>query len=267
MKIYLSIFRIRLLNLMQYRAVAIGEIGMRFVWGFMEITAYLALYRTSGGGFPMELSQTVSYIWMQQVFYVFFSVVFGDNEILESISSGAIAYELVRPMNLYGRWFSQSLANRLSYTVLNCLPALIFAFILPKPYRITLPAGVSQMIFFLLSMVLALCIVVEFAMLLYISLFYTLSHRGMKIIVTAVTSFLSGGVIPLPFFPEAILAVINLLPFAAMQNMPLLIFNGKLTGTGMISGIVFQLFWLAVLYAAGQMGMRAALKKVVVQGG
>lgn len=264
MKIYLSIFRIRLLNLMQYRAVAIGEIGMRFVWGFMEISAYLALYHASGSDFPMELSQTVSYIWMQQVFFVFFSVVFGDNEIIDSIRSGAIAYELVRPMNLYGRWFSQSMANRVAYTVLNCMPALVIAFIIPKPYRITLPASLVQMGAFLISMALALCIVVEFAMLLYVSLFYTLSHRGIKIIVTALTSFLSGGVIPLPFFPEPVLAVVNLLPFAAMQNMPLLIFSGNLAGVDVIGGIAFQLFWVAVLFVIGQFSMRTALKKVVV---
>ncbi len=267
MKMYLSVFRIRLINNLQYRAVALGAIITRFAWGFMEILAYSMLYRASNAVFPMELSQTVSYIWMQQTLIVLFSVVFSDGEIYSAIGSGSIAYELVRPMNLYGRWFCQSAANRVAFTMLNCLPALLVALIIPKPYRMSLPLGVGQFFLFLLSVVLALCVVVAFAMLMYISLFYTLSHRGVRVIVTALTTFLSGGVIPLPFFPAPVLAVVRLLPFAAMQNMPLLIYSGNIAGLEALKGIVFQLFWLAALFVIGQLTMQHSLKRVIVQGG
>ncbi|QHQ59563.1 ABC transporter permease [Anaerocolumna sedimenticola] len=267
MKMYLSVFRIRFINNLQYRAVALGAIITRFAWGFMEILAYAMLYRASNAVFPMELSQTVSYIWMQQTLIVLFSVVFSDGEIYSAIGSGSIAYELVRPMNLYGRWFCQSAANRVAFTMLNCLPALLVALIIPKPYRMSLPLGMGQFFLFLLSVVLALCVVVAFAMLMYISLFYTLSHRGVRVIVTALTTFLSGGVIPLPFFPAPVLAVVRLLPFAAMQNMPLLIYSGNIAGVEALKGIVFQLFWLATLFIIGQLTMQHSLKRVIVQGG
>ena len=52
-----------------------------------------------------------------------------------------------------------------------------------------------------------------------------------------------------------------------MQNMPLQIFCGKLTGMDAMQGVFFQLFWLAALVLTGQLFMRASLKKVVVQGG
>lgn len=267
MRMYLSVFRIRFINSLQYRAVAIGSILSRFAWAFMEILAYSALYHTSNAAFPMNFSQTVSYIWMQQTLIVLFSVVFADGEIYSSIGNGSIAYELVRPMNLYGRWFCQSAANRVAFTILNCLPALLAAYIIPGPYRMSLPLTMGQFLLFLLSTVLALCVVVTFAMLMYISLFYILSQRGIRIIVTALTTFLSGGVIPLPFFPEPVLAVVKLLPFAAMQNMPLLIYSGNIAGVDALKGIAFQVFWLGVLFLVGQFTMGRALKKVIVQGG
>jgi ABC-2 type transport system permease protein len=267
MKMYMSVFRIRFINSMQYRAVTLGEIIVRFMWWFMEILAYSALYRTGNIVFPMEFSQTVSYIWMQQTLFVLFSVVFSDEEIYSAIGSGSIAYELVRPMDLYGRWFCQSTANRVAFTILNCLPALLIALIKPERYRMSLPLDLGQFLLFLLSIVLALCVVVAFAMLMYISLFYMVSQRGIKIIVTALTTFLSGGIVPLPFFPAPILAVVHLLPFAAMQNMPLLIYSGKIVGADALKGIVFQLFWLVTLLILGQLTMRQALKKVIVQGG
>lgn len=267
MKMYLSVFRIRFINSLQYRVVTFGAIITRFMWGFMEILAYTMLYRTASTAFPMEFSQTVSYIWMQQILIVLFSVVFADGEIYTSIGDGSIAYELVRPMDLYGRWFCQSAANRVAFTMINCLPALLVALIMPKPYRMSLPTDLGQLFLFLISLVLALCVVVAFAMLMYISLFYTLSQRGVRIMVTALTTFLSGGVIPLPFFPAPVLAVVKLLPFAAMQNMPLLIYSGNIAGLEAIKGIFFQIFWLAALFFIGQFCMNQALKRVVVQGG
>lgn len=267
MKMYVSVFRIRLINSMQYRAVAFGAIITQFMWGLMQILAFSALYRTGHTTFPMEFSQTVSYIWMQQTLMMLFLVVFSDGEIYSAIGSGSIAYELVRPMDLYGRWFCQSAANRVAFTILNCLPVLLVAFIMPEQYRMSLLLDMGQFFLFLLSTVLALCVVVAFAMLMYISLFYMVSQRGIKIIVTALTTFLSGGVIPLPFFPAPVLAVVQLLPFAAMQNMPLLIYSGNIVGVDALKGIAFQLFWLAVLFLIGQLTMRRALKKVIVQGG
>jgi ABC-2 type transport system permease protein len=267
MKMYLSVFRIRFINSLQYRVASLGSIITRFLWGFIEILAYSALYRTNTVAFPMEFSQTVSYIWMQQTLIILFSVVFSDEEIYSTIESGTICYELVRPMNLYGRWFCQSAANRVAYTILNCLPALLVAFFMPSPYRMSLPLNVGQFFVFLLSTALALSVVVSFAMLMYISLFYTLSQRGIKIIATALTSFLSGGIIPLPFFPTQVLTVVKLLPFAAMQNTPLLIYSGNIVGIDILKSITFQLFWLVVLIFIGQIAMQRALKKVIVQGG
>jgi ABC-2 type transport system permease protein len=267
MKMYMSVFRIRFINSLQYRAVLLGAVLTRVIWGLMEILAFAALYRSGNADFSMKLSQTVSYIWMQQALYMLFIVVFGYEEIYSAIGSGSIAYELVRPMDLYGRWFCQSAANRIASTVLSCLPVLLAAFLMPAPYGMTMPLGVNQLILFLASTVLALCVVVAFAMLLYISLFYTLSHRGIKIIATALTTFLSGGVIPLPFFPAPVLAVVRLLPFAAMQNMPLQIYSGNIAGIAAVKGVVFQFFWLAALFFIGRLAMCRALKKVVVQGG
>ncbi len=267
MKMYLSMFRIRFINSLQYRAVMIGAIITRFFWGFMEVLAYSVIYRTGSAAFPMELSQTVSYLWMQQTLIVLFSVVFADSEIYDAISDGSIAYELVRPIDLYGRWFCQSAARRVAFTVLNCLPALFIALIIPEPYRMHLPPDPGQFLLFLVSTVLALCVVVAFAMLMYISLFYIISQRGVKIIVTALTTFLSGGIIPLPFFPAPIFAIVRLLPFAAMQNTPLLIYSGNMAGADALEGIAFQLFWLAALFLIGQLSMRHALQRVVVQGG
>lgn len=266
-KAYFSLFRIRFNYNLQYRMVALGTIAKGFMWAMMEILAYRALYRTGFTDFPMEFSQMVSYIWVYQSFIILFRVVFGDGEIYSVLRSGGVAYDLVRPVGLYGRWFCQSASNRLSYALINCLPVLLLGLIMPPPFRLTLPSSAMQSLLFALSATLAFGVTVAMAMLMYVSLFYLISQRGIRIIVTAMTDFFSGGIIPLPFFPESVLKVVRLLPFAAMQNMPLQIFCGNITGTNAMKGIIFQFFWLAALIAVGRTAMEQATKKVIVQGG
>jgi ABC-2 type transport system permease protein len=120
---------------------------------------------------------------------------------------------------------------------------------------------------FLLSVVLALGVTVSFTMIMYVSLFYTISFGGVYVMVIAATSFLTGAVVPFPFFPATIRAVLEALPFAAMQNMPLRIYSGNIAGVDALHGILFQIFWLVLLVGIGKILMRRALQKVIVQGG
>lgn len=266
-KVYYSLFRIRFINNLQYRMVVLGTIAKGALWVIMEVLAYTALYRTNSAVFPMEFSQMVSYIWVRQSFIVLFRVVFGDGDIYSTLRSGEVAYDLVRPVGLYGRWFFQSASNRLSFALVNCLPVLLLGLIVPRPFRLILPRSAGQTILFMLSALLAFGVTVAMAMLMYISLFYLISQRGIRIIVTAVTDFFSGGVIPLPFFPEQVLRVVRVLPFAAMQNMPLQIFCGNIAGVDALKGIGFQMFWLTVLVVGGRAAMGVATRRVIVQGG
>ena len=267
MKKYAAMFRIRFVNALQYRAAALSGMVTQFAWGFMEIFAFAAFYRADPGAFPMEFSQTVSYIWMQQAFLALFMMWFWENDIAAAITEGSIAYEMVRPVDLYSRWFCQASANRLARAALRCAPILTVAFIVPEPYRMTLPPNAEQLFLFLLSAALSFGVVVAFSMLMYISLFYTLSPAGVRIIVAVVSDFLAGATVPLPFFPGPVRAVAELLPFAAMQNMPLRIYSGNIAAADALTGIALQTFWFAVLLFAGRFTMGRALKKVIVQGG
>jgi ABC-2 type transport system permease protein len=192
---------------------------------------------------------------------------FWENDIAAAILEGSIAYEMVRPIDLYSRWFCQAAANRLARAMLRCAPILIVAFIVPEPYRMSLPPNVGQLFLFLLSAALSLGVVVSFSMLMYISLFYTLSPMGVRIIVAVLSDFLAGATIPLPFFPDPVRAVVELLPFASMQNMPLRIYSGNIAGADALRGIVLQVFWLAALLLIGRLAMNRALNKVIVHGG
>ena len=264
---YIALFRIRLTNSLQYRAAAIAGVTTQFAWGFMYILGFMAFYASNPDAFPMTLQQTVAYIWMQQAFMALFYLWFFENSIFESVENGHISYELVRPMDLYGRWFTMTTANRIARMLLRCLPILVVAFVLPEPFRLVLPNEIGRLGLFFISMMLSMGVVVSFSMLIYISAFHTINSMGTRIVVGVAGDFLAGGYIPIPFFPDTLRIVVELSPFGAMQNMPLLIFSGHLSGDALTRGLVLQVFWLAVLVVVGRVMMARALKKVVVQGG
>ena len=78
--------------------------------------------------------------------------------------------------------------------------------------------------------------------------------------------WVSGAVIPFPFFPESVRYILELLPFAAMQNMPLRIYSGNIAGVDALKGIAFQVFWLTALVVTGKTLMGRALRIVIIQG-
>ena len=267
MKTYSAIFRIRFIHGFQYRITAFSQMFIGFVWGLMLALAFTAFYRANPDNFPMGLSQVVSYMWLQQILYTLFSVVVWEYDETElALEEGSVAYELIRPVGLYGRWFSRVCAGRTAPALLS-LPVLIPAFLLPAPYGISLPPDVFQFIMFLISTVLALFVTVAITMLMYVTMFHTISISGTKMAVSMFVQFFAGGVVPLPFFPAGLRAVCELLPFAAMQNIPLRIYGGNIAGANALKGIAFQIIWLVVLILFGKVTMSRALKIVTVQGG
>ncbi|HBI55762.1 MAG TPA: ABC transporter permease, partial [Firmicutes bacterium] len=90
---------------------------------------------------------------------------------------------------------------------------------------------------------------------------------GVRIISAVLADFLAGAIIPLPFFPQPFRAIAEMLPFAAMQNMPLRIYSGNIAGINAFWGIGLQVFWLIALILIGRYMINNALRKVVVQGG
>lgn len=267
MKKYLSFFRIRFINGLQYRAAAAAGVATQFTWGFMEILLFRAFYESGSRDFPMTFPALVSYIWLQQAFLALFMTWFWESELFDSITTGNVAYELCRPVRLYHMWFVRGLAVRLSKAVLRCFPVLFFSLLMPKPFRLILPASLLTILLFFLSMALGTLVVVAFGMLVYMTVFYTISSQGIKLMVTSLSEFLSGAVIPLPFLPDGIRQAVELLPFASMQNVPFRIYSGDLAGGAMIKSLCLQVFWLAVLVLAGSFLESKALKRVIIQGG
>jgi len=233
----------------------------------MNILLFHAFYSENPANFPMQFEQFAAYTWLNQALLAMIAVWFWDRAIFDDITSGNIAYELARPVDLYNMWVIKGMATRLARVVLRCLPILFVAFFLPEPFRLMLPASPAAFILFLISLASAFILINLYGMYYYIISFYTLDSTGVRMLAAALTDLLSGFLIPLPFYPAPILRVLNILPFASMQNTPFFIYSGYISESEAVYRIGAQLFWIIFMYVTGQIFMRNALKKVIIQGG
>lgn len=269
MKTYWSFFRIRFINSLQYRAAALAGVCTQFAWGGLFILMFRAFYQADPASFPMDFSALSSYIWLQQALLMLFNVWRLDNKIFEAITGGNVAYEMARPVSLYNMWFTTNLAERFAQTALRCIPVLLVASFLPEPYGLSLPADPFTFLVFVVTLFGGGLLVVAFAMMIYISTFYTMAPGGggIKMIGMMLVDLLTGQLIPLPFFPDSLQAVLKFTPFSAMQNLPLRIYSGDIAGAEMVQGVLLQAFWLLFFIAVGKWWLSSAQKRVVVQGG
>ena len=63
---YLTVFRLRALQETQYRAAALGGLVTQVFFGLVYIFLYTVLY---AGSDPQALADTITYVWIQQMFF------------------------------------------------------------------------------------------------------------------------------------------------------------------------------------------------------
>lgn len=259
MKAYLTLFRLKINAGLQSRVSAISGLVTQFVWGFMNIIFFSIVNHSS-----MNQSQLTSYVWLTQAFLSLFAIWVQDNEIFQMIESGGVAYEYVRPYDLYTMWFVRSLSFRYARLFTRALPILVIASLLPIEYRLSLPSSIPIFIFFIMSLVLGSLLNTSISLLMYILTIFTRKSSGVRAIFISIFDLLGGSVIPFPFFPIWLQNILKKTFFFGLQSAPFFIYVGL---GSPISTILIQLIWLLILIVFGKILMRKALKGVEVYGG
>jgi len=267
MNAYLSVGKLRFAMGLQYRAAAAAGVATQLFFGFIFMMVYMAFYANSVAEPPMPLRDVVTYVWLQQIFLGFIAMWFRDHDIFGLITSGNIAYELCRPCDIYRFWYAKLLATRLASVALRCAPLLPVVLLLPPPYRMGPPPSALQFGLFVAALLLGLLLVVAISMLIYISVFWTMSPTGSILMIGVAGEFFAGLIVPVPMMPAWLQSIVYALPFRWTADFPFRVYSGHIGVTEALWGIPLQLLWLAALVGAGHLLMRRALRRVVVQGG
>lgn len=263
---YLSFFRMRFLTLIQYRAAALAGVGTQWMFGMMKVLVLWAFYASSGASQPMSFSQAATYVWMGQAMLgvLPWNV---DREIMTSVLTGQVAYELARPLDLYSMWFARTLAMRTAPTLLRAAPQFLIALALvPGPYKMALPAP-AGFLAWLVSMACAALLSAAVTNFMHALTLFTVRGEGVVRFLPTLVLFFSGMVVPLRLLPDWAQTAAMLQPFAGLMDLPSQLFSGSLAPQSALWIVPAQLGWAAAFIACGRTLIRLGLRRVCVAGG
>ena len=263
MKAFLSVFRLRRRLETQYRGAALGGIICQVFFGLILIALYRALYAGKPQAIPF--SHVATYVWLQQAF---FRMLFGsDAELMDKIRTGGIAYDLCRPMSLYGFYYARILAQKLMGSLLRAGPMLILAILLPEGWGISAPASAPALLCGLIALCLGLFCVSALENLTTAFTMRTLDSKGMQAMLSLLMLVFSGNLLPLTLFPDSWQPVIALLPYAQLLDAPIRLYTGEYLVARAGEILLIQSAWCVALILLGCLLWRRNQQYLVIQGG
>jgi len=263
MRPYRAMLSARFRLLLQYRAAAIAGFGTQLFWGLIRVMIFTAFYRSTTAPVPMSLEETVTYVWLGQALLLLMPWNW-DGEIAQAIRTGNVAYELVRPADLYWLWFARGVAMRTAPALLRAVPMFVMAVAF---LGMGLPPTWGAAAAFAVSIAATVLLSAAITTLLVISLFWTISGDGIVRLVAGAVMLFSGLIVPLPLFPDWAQPVLNALPFRGIGDVPFRLYMGHIPAAEAPRLVAQQLAWTAAIVLVGRFALDRARRRLVVQGG
>lgn len=263
MSAYLAIWSARIRTLLQYRAAAWAGFGTQLFWGLIRVMIFTAFYHSTTAKQPIPLPALITYLWLTQAMLMM-TMANVDQDVRVMIRDGSVAYEMLRPLDLYILWYSRAVAARIAPTLLRATPLFVVACLF---LGMRLPVSPAAAIAWLLATLGATLLTAAFSCLITISLLYTLAGEGMARIAPALTYALSGSLVPIALLPAWVQPVVNALPFSGMMDRPFRLYIGQASPGEVGVILMHQLLWTLVLILMGRGLLQHATRRLVVQGG
>lgn len=249
-----------------YTAATLAGIFTNCVFGVIIAFSYRAVWDQNPQAGGYDVTDAITYCWLAQAMIMPVAIWGGGatDELAERIRTGDVAIDLYRPVSFQGWWLASDL-GRAGYHLLTrgVAPTLVGALL----FDLRFPATALSWAGFAVSAVLAVVVSFGIRMLVACSAFWLLDQAGVRNLAIVCATFFSGLAVPLVLFPGWSQDLVTLLPWSCFVQVPADIWLGHRQGPALLSALVFQATWAAVLLAGGALVLNRAHRKVVVQGG
>lgn len=263
MKAYLALVRGSLEGFMAYRSGFVFTILNNLVYLGIAFYLWRSIFQGHETLRGLTFNQTFLYIALASSLFVLLKT-WTDWTMSEQIRAGSIIMTLVKPLNLQYYYLAQAAGFSLGNLVAITLPTLL---VLVYVFRISVNPGIG-LYFFPLALLFAFLLNSIFDYMIGLTCFYTESIWGISSTKEIIILFLSGSLIPIPFFPEAVQRVLAYLPFQAMYYLPLsMVTDPERPAAEFVQVLLIQLVWIGLLFLASRLYYRQAIKVLRVSGG
>jgi ABC-2 type transport system permease protein len=232
-------------------------------FGFLIAYTLLAVFEERETVGSYDASDAVTYVWLAQGLLMTVYL-WGWYELALRVRSGDIATDLQRPLDLQGYWLAYDLGRATYHALFRGVPPFLVGALV---FDVHVPDAVQLWAAFVASLVLAVVASFAFRFLFNLAAFWLLDYRGVGTLAMVVSTFLSGQIVPLAFFPDELRTLAWALPFASMVQAPIEVFLGHARGLELVGLLALQALWAAILLGLGRLVLAAGMRKLVIQGG
>jgi len=246
-----------------YRANAFFRLLRSFIYLFVTVSIWTALYRNTAIVDGIGIKEMLTYVLMAQLVRSF--VEFPMSKFIAGkVANGTISIDFIRPVVLPLCAFADCAGGVLAQLLLSTVPMVIAGALL---WGFVLPSAVWQWMLFVPSLLMA---VIMYSMMEYVmglTAFWFKTDWYMEWIIGSFMTLFSGAYIPLWFYPAPIRFAANLFPFRYFIFEPINIFLGKASFEEALSVLLMQLVWIGVFYITGRVTWHYAQRTITVHGG
>jgi len=261
---YAVIVRSSLMSVMYYRVHFLFQIVSNAFYIVITWFLWKAVYAGQGTMNGMSFEQTFMYLSLAMTIYVLLQT-WTEWDISRQIIQGDIVVRFIKPLRFMWQAFSESLGGVLGNFIAITIPSsLLIIFVFQAP----VPLGLNILYFFV-SLVFGLLINFFIDYSIGLVAFYTESIWGISNTKQVIVLFLSGAIIPIAFFPPAMQAILQVLPFQAIYNAPLtLLIHGNEMSLAQLAWVLLpQIAWTVGLWALTRFWESRAFRVLTVAGG
>ncbi len=188
---------------------------------------------------------------------------YSESSISRKILDGSVAMDLTKPFDFYFARLFETIGS----SVFEALIIVITSTFLILGLGIAVPQNPGTWMVFILSVTLALIIKYEIVFFFSTFTFITTSYMGIQWTRAAMTNLLSGGLLPLAFFPEGVMHILKELPFSYIVSFPASIFLGQAEPSGLIQSFLKEIIWIIIIFIIDKVFFAINIRKVTIFGG
>ncbi|MFC1753039.1 ABC transporter permease [Thermoproteota archaeon] len=226
-----------------------------FLWKAIYVFSGTAIIR--GYSFDMLINYFVL-----SMFVGFFAWSNIDDWMEYAIIHGDLISDLIRPMSFIKQEFFFELGLKTMALIVQAIPLVIGAQLLLGLMFVS----VGTTLLAILSLALASAMFFLISYLIGMGAFWLKRIGGLRRMKRGLILFLSGGMIPIAFFPTWFITLSHYLPFEYIRYVPINVYMGQYTFSATGFGNLFvvlgaQLLWVILLFIAAQLMWKGAFKK------
>lgn len=205
-------------------------------------------------GFTFETMVAYYALNMIVGFFVWSNI---DEWLENDVVYGHLSVKLLKPFNFIFYYFFELLGISSLSIVLEMIPFFLIAVLF---FNVSI-VPIFYILMFLFSMILALLINFFIGYIVGLLAFWFNRISGIRRVKRVLIVFLSGGMIPLTFFPMFIQNIFLYMPFQYIRYVPINIYLEKYSYLQTLELLAIQILWILILYAVVVLMWNKAFKK------